>query len=252
MAILRFEAFIKRCCARQRRLAVAVASICLIVCGAASKPPAQPLGVVRLPPAQQHAMRAAIDAQLASGDGRLCIPGPDAFPAIVESDDADTDLHSNVARLVAIGFVRVLDTRTGSDGVTATSYDLTNAGGRLFATYRRWGFSGEEHGWCFAQFRVSRIVAVDASPACPPVLRPNPGGLHAHADDPCTASVTYTPQVYDVAAWAAEPQAQAFPAIATLSVFAQTDQTMTLELIGESAAGAWRALPGQFSSPDTP
>jgi hypothetical protein len=224
----------------------------LVLWGAASKPQFQPLGVVTLSPAQQHAMRVAIDAQLASGDGRLCIAGPDAFPATVESDDADAGLRSNVARLVAIGFVRVLDTRTGADGVTATHYDLTNAGRRLFSTYRRWGFSGEERGWCFAQFRASRIVAVDASPACPPAFRPDPGGLRAHAYDPCTVSVTYAPQVYDLAAWTAEPQAQSFPAIAALSVFGQTDQTMTLELIGDAAGDAWRALPAQFPSPETP
>ena len=64
--------------------------------------------------------------------------------------------------------------------------------------------------------------------------------------------MTYAPQVYDVAAWAAEPQAQAFPAIAALSVFGQTDQTMTLELVGEAAGYVWRALPEQFSQPDTP
>jgi len=93
---------------------VAIASICalLVLCGAASKPQSQPLGIVTLSPAQQHAMRAAIDAQLASGDGRLCIAGPDGFPAMVESDDADAGLRSNVARLVAIGFVRVLDEQT--------------------------------------------------------------------------------------------------------------------------------------------
>jgi hypothetical protein len=51
------------------------------LCGAASKPQSQPLSIVTLSPAQQHAMRAAIDAQLASGDGRLCIAGPDGFPA---------------------------------------------------------------------------------------------------------------------------------------------------------------------------
>ena len=38
-----------------------------------------------------------------------------------------------------------------------------------------------------------------------------------------------------MAAWAAEPQAQAFPVIAALSAFGQTDQTMTLELIGDAA-----------------
>jgi hypothetical protein len=106
-------------------------------------------------------MRAAIDAQLASGDGRLCIAGPDAFPAMVESDDTDAGLRSNVARLVAIGLVRVLDTRTGADGVTGTQYDLSNAGRRLFSTYRRWGFSGEEHGWLLRA--ISRVVTDDAS-----------------------------------------------------------------------------------------
>jgi hypothetical protein len=35
------------------------------------------------------------------------------------------------------------------------------------------------------------------------------------------------------------------------SVFGQTDQTMTLELVG-AAGDAWRALPEQFSLPDTP
>ena len=50
--------------------------------------------------------------------------------------------------------------------------------------------------------------------------------------------MTYAPQVYDLAAWTAEPQAQAFPAIAALSVFGQTDQTMTLELIGDAVVEA--------------
>jgi hypothetical protein len=54
--------------------------------------------------------------------------------------------------------------------------------------------------------------------------------------------------VYDVAAWAAALQAQAFPVIAALSVFGQPDQKMTLELIGDAAGDAWRALPGQFPS----
>jgi hypothetical protein len=69
--------------------------------------------------------------------------------------------------------------------------------------------------------------------------------LRAQAYDPCTASVTYAPQV---TMW---PPGASVSCYRRASVFGQTDQTMTLELVG-AAGDAWRALPEQFSLPDTP
>src|SRR5450631_1608371 len=112
---------------------------------------------------------------------RRMIPKPDGF-------ERPLGIASIEDKIVQRAMVEVLNVIYEKEFVGF--YDLTNAGRRLYSTYRRWGFSGEEHGCCFAQFRVSRIVAVDASPACPPAFRPDPGGLRAHAYDPCMASVT--------------------------------------------------------------
>jgi hypothetical protein len=212
--------------------------VCLFTATAASPSPAPTAAAVVLPtvaPADAALMTAAIDDQLATdGYGKLCIDGPDSFPAIVYSDDEDATLQTQVKELLEIGFIRVASARTIADHVTATRYDLTAAGEQNYTTYRRLGFGGDYHGWCFADYRVGRIVSSESGPFCSRPGRLLSGFAAPDLRGACSTIVTYLPQLVGSAKWIRLAQARLFPPVAGLGTFLLTPLAATLTPLGDS------------------
>jgi len=224
--------------------------VCLFAAAAASPSPAPTASAVVLPtvaPADAASMTAAIDDQLATdGYGKLCIEGPDSFPALVYSDDEDATLQTQIKELLAIGFIRVASARSVADHVTATRYDLTSAGQQNYTTYRRLGFGGDYHGWCFADYRVGQIVTSEAGPFCSRPGRLLRGFAPADLRGACATIVTFLPRVIASAKWISLAQAKQLPQVAGLGTFLTTPLAATLTPLGDgwqmmtSALGADR------------
>lgn len=194
---------------------------------------------VAVSPADSAVMQAAIDDQLAtSGYGKLCIDGPDGFPAVVYSDDEDATMQMQIKALRDIGFVLAVSARTGADHVTATRYKLTKAGQQNYGTYRRLGFGGDYHGWCFAEYRVGRIVSSEAGPFCRQPGRLLRGFAEPDVQGVCVTIVTYLPRIISTADWMRFDQAREFPMVAGVGTFLETPSAATLAPMG----GGWRAI----------
>jgi hypothetical protein len=187
-----------------------------------------PLATPTVAPSEAAMMTRAIDAQLATyGFGKLCIDGPDTFPAVVSSDNEDEATRIRVKRLEYLGFIYVAKpTWSTDDGVTKTIYGPTAKGRPYFVTYRKIGWSGDYHGWCFADYRVARIVS-STGPHCPHP-RADYGFERSSFLGVCTTDVTYAPRMIRIEDWTRSPQAKVFPEVSAVGAFAKATLSITL------------------------
>jgi hypothetical protein len=159
-------------------------------------------------------MKAVIDAQLAThGYGKLCFDGPNSPGPFRLNAGSDLRERAVIKQLPKLGFVCVPFTARNSDGSLDTTYDLSASGRASYVTYEKLGWSGDYHGWCFAEFRVGRIVRT-----------PAPCEFMGHR----LATVTYYPRIVHVEDWAQKAQATSIPEIRALASFESKTRTQTL------------------------
>ncbi len=179
-------------------------------------------GVVFLLPAcaaaagsAQDSMKAAMDAQLTThGYGKLCIDGPDGGPKFTVDADEPVGVKAKAKELQALGFIRVVSTAPNPiDGDAQTVYEITALGRRDFSTYEKLGWSGQFNGWCFAEYRVGRIVS-----------NTTPADFMGHR----VTTVTYYPHIISVVNWATTTPAKAVPEVRALRSFEAQTRTQTL------------------------
>jgi hypothetical protein len=209
-------------------------SIVLLSAGRAPASVTVALNPAGAPPSAAQAREvAAIDSALGNDQyGRLCVDWPDTFPTTVYNFELDEEGQARMKTLLAMGFIRASGSQTDGDGVKSTRYDITPDGQRYFGSYRELGSISDSHGFCYAEYRVGRIISGDPNKLCAEQLIAPPDRTVTRL---CRQIVVkYLPRVVSQQAWIDTPEAKHLPGVPDMGTFAQKPLTVTLVRKGQT------------------